>query len=115
MKKNKKENIIKRWYKLAEPSKSVLAMQILSYSFYAVFYTITSYFAAFTINSLYEGDWKMAYIYLAIEFLLILLRNVALHLEFKFYGDNHVIVRCNVAKKIYQKILKCERKSSTYF
>lgn len=115
MKKNKKENIIKRWYKLAEPSKSVLAMQILSYSFYAVFYTITSYFAAFTINSLYEGDWKMAYIYLAIEFLLILLRNVALHLEFKFYGDNHVIVRCNVAKKIYQKILKCERKSSTSF
>ncbi len=115
MKRQKEENILKKWYKLAEPSKAYLTLQILTYSFYAVFYTITSYFAAFTINSLYEGNWKMAYIYLAIEFLLILLRNVMLQLEYKFYGKNHVVVRCNIAKKIYQKILKYERKKTSTF
>lgn len=115
METKKKENLIKAWYKLAEPDKWIWTAQIFTYVLYTVFYTMTSYFAAFTINSLYEADWTMAFIYLAIEFAMIFLRNFFLHIEYVCYGQNHVVIRSNISRKLYNKIMSCDNKNFDNF
>ena len=106
--KNKKPNIISRWYKLAEPSKSLWFWQTITYILYVIFYTIITIFAARTINCMYEGNWKWAFINLGIELLTLVLRYIFLHFEYIAYGKQHIHIRKVVAKKIYNKILSCE-------
>ena len=82
----KQENILKKWYRLCEPNKKFMTLQILSYAIHAILYALMTVFAAKTIDCLYNGDWKNAFIWLAIEFADILVRNLVLHYEFWSYG-----------------------------
>ena len=109
-KKQKKENILVRWYKLCQPSKGAWIGQILSFTVYTVFLTLINIFAARTIDCMYNGDWNGAFLNLFIEVATIVIRNLAIHVEYRFYGRQHVVIRTNIAKKIYNKILSAERK-----
>ena len=106
MKKNKrKDNILKRWWKLCEPHKGYFAGQILTFVGYAVFLTIITIFAAKTINSMYAKDWSKAFLYLMLELSTIIARNVFMHFEYYFYGKSQKHIRLVVANKIYNKLL----------
>lgn len=104
MEKVKKENIIKRWYKLCEPNKKYMTLQILSYAIHAIIYALMTVFAAKTIDCLYNGDWKNAFIWLGIEFLDILVRNLVLHYEFWCYGKIYGGICKTITSKICDKV-----------
>lgn len=104
----KKENILKTWYKLTEPNKFYWAMQIILYVVYTVFLTIITIFAAKTINCLYEQNWEGAFFYLFLELLTIVIRSVAYHFQYIYFGKQHIHIRKVIAKKIFNKILKCD-------
>jgi len=107
-KRKKKDNIIKRWYKLTQPSKKYFAGQAIFYCIYAVFLIIITVFAAKTINCMYAGDWDGAFMYLMIELATIVIRNVAISIEYRFYTKQYGYVMGNVSRKIYNKFISCK-------
>jgi len=112
MKKNKrKNNILKRWYKLAEPHKGIFAGQIITFVCYAVFLTIITLFAAKTINFMYAGEWNKAFLFLGLELATIVLRLLFMHFEYYFYAKHVQHIRLVVANKIYKKILSLKDSS----
>ena len=109
MEKNiRKDNIIKRWYKLTEPHKGYFIGQIFFYCMYTVFLTVITIFAARTINCMYQQNWAGAFFNLAMELLTIIMRNIGMHLQYVFYVKQIKHMRLNVAGKIYNKILTCK-------
>ena len=115
MKKNRDENIIKRWFKLAQPNKKAWAGQIITYIIYTTCLFLFTIFAARTINCMYNGDWTMAFVNLGIEILLIVSRCVAIHFEYLFYAKQHRSIKNNVSKKLYNKILILDDKKEKEF
>lgn len=105
MKKQRDENILKRWYKLTEPHKGFWFGQIFFYTVYTVMLFLITIFAAKTINSMYQGEWQKAFIFLGLELTTIIIRNLSMHIEYKFYGKQQINIRKNVGRKIYNKIL----------
>ena len=106
MEKNiRKDNIIKRWYKLTNPHKGLFLGQVFFYAGYTIFLTIITIFAARTINCMYKGNWGGAFLNLGIELFTIIMRNIFLHIEYKFYNKQVTHIRLNVADKMYNKIL----------
>ncbi len=105
MQKKKQDNILKRWYKLCEPNKKDWALQIISYGLYAILYALMAIFAAKTINCLYNGDFKGAFIWLGVEFLDILFRNIFKHAEYHYYGKVYGQINKTLCSKIYDKIM----------
>lgn len=71
----KQPNLFKRWYNLAEPNKHLWFWQVFLYIIFAGIYASMTIFAAKTIDSLYNHDWKMAFTWLAVELIDIILRN----------------------------------------
>ena len=104
----KKDNIIKRWYKLTEPNKGYFAGQVIFYIGYTLFLSIITIFAAKTINCMYAKNWSMAFVYLMLELSTIVLRNVSLHIQYHYYGKQIKHIRMTVADKVYKKILSCK-------
>lgn len=113
--KNKKNNIIKRWYKLVEPHKGYWFAQILTYTIYTVMLFLITLFAAKTINYMYNENWTKAFIFLGLEVATIIIRSLSMHIEYRFYGKQHIKIRNNVAKKIYDKILSVDDKREKEF
>ena len=105
MENKKRENIVKRWYKLCEPNKKDWALQIISYSMYAIINALMAIFAAKTINCLYNQDWNGAFLWLGVEFLDILIRNVCMHFEYHYYGKVYGQINKTLCGKIYDKIM----------
>ena len=105
MKNKQKDNIIKRWYNLVEPNKKAWIGQIVTYIIYSICLFLLTIFAARTINCMYNGNWKMAFVNLGIELLLIVGRCVAIHFEYRFYAHQHYSIKNTVTRKIYNKIL----------
>ena len=110
MKKEKQDNILKRWYKLTQPHKGIWFGQIITYTIYTVMLFFVTIFSAKTINCMYNGEWTQAFIYLGLELLAIIIRSLSIHFEYKFYGKQHVVIRKNVAQKVYNKILTIDDK-----
>lgn len=108
MMEEKKENVIKRWLKLANPNKKIWFWQIFYYVLYAVLLTVLTVFAAKTINCMYQKNWKGAFLFLFLELLSIVLRSLSLHLQYRYYAKHYGFVRDNVTGKVYDKILSCE-------
>lgn len=106
--KNQKDNIIRRWYRLAEPNKRIWFWQIFYFVVYAVLLTVFTIFAAKTINCMYAKDWKGAFFFLFLELMTIVIRNISLHLQYKYYAKNYGWVRENVTRKIYEKLMNCD-------
>ncbi len=104
-KQNKPDNIVKRWYKLCQPNKKDWAMQIITYSLYAIVNACMAIFAAKTINCLYNSNWNGAFFWLGVEFLDILIRNLFYHLEYYYYGKVYGQINKTLCGKIYDKIM----------
>ncbi len=85
-------------------------MQIFLYVLYAIIYSLMAIFAAKTINCLVEKDWKGAFIWLGVEFLDILVRNVVYHIQYLYYGKHYGYIQKNVTTKIFNKIFQSEEK-----
>ncbi|MBR1988086.1 MAG: ABC transporter ATP-binding protein [Clostridia bacterium] len=109
--KRKKENILKSWYKLCEPSKPLWIGQILTFCGYTVLLAIMTILAAKTINYMYEENWTMAFVYLGLELLSIILRQLFYHWEYVFYVRIVAQIKRTVTNKIYDKITNCEDSS----
>ena len=109
--KRKKENIIKSWYKLCEPSKPLWIGQVLTFCGYTVLLAIMTILAARTINYMYEGNWTMAFVYLGLELASIILRQLFYHWEYVFYVKIVAQIKRTVTNKIYNKITNCEDSS----
>lgn len=109
--KRKKENIIKSWYKLCEPSKPLWIGQILTFCGYTVLLAIMTILAAKTINYMYEENWTMAFVYLGLELASIILRQLFYHWEYVFYVKIVAQIKRTVTNKIYNKITNCEDSS----
>lgn len=105
MKNKKRDNIVTRWYKLCEPNKKDWAMQIITYTLYAIINALMAIFAAQTINCLYNADWHGAFIWLGVEFLDIFLRNVIVHFEYLYYSKVYGQINKTICGKIYDKIM----------
>lgn len=105
MKKNKPDNILKRWYKLAQPHKGIWFGQIFTYTVYTVMLFFVTIFSAKVINCMYNGEWAKAFLFLGLELLAIIIRSLSIHIEYNFYGKQHIVIRKNVARKVYNKIL----------
>lgn len=103
-----KDNIIKRWYKLAEPHKGYMFGQVFFYILYTVFLTVITIFAARTINCMYTGDWTGAFVNLGLELFTIIARKVSMHIQYSYYCKHMKHIRAVVAKKVYNKILSCK-------
>ena len=103
----KKDNILVRWYKLTNPHKGYFSGQIGFFIGYTVLLSVITIFAAKTINYMYAENWKCAFLFLMLELLTIILRNVCLHIQYRFYGKQIKHIRMNVANKVYSKILTC--------
>ena len=108
MKPKKKENIIKRWWKLTEPNKKHFAGQIIFYCIYTILLTVITIFAAKTINYMYAKNWSMAFLFLGLELSTIVLGHTSLHLQYKSYAKMVSHIRYVVAKKVYKKIMSCK-------
>ncbi len=106
--KEKKDNILKQWYRLAEPNKTTWFFQCFFYICNTIFVSLLTIFAAKTINSLYESDWTMAYVYLACELATIIVNVIFMHFQYSMYTKTYSSVRMNVTKKIYNKIVSCD-------
>jgi len=104
----KKDNIIKRWYKLTNPHKGYFFGQIIFYVGYTIFLTIITIFAAKTINCMYAKNWSGAFLFLMLELLTIILRNISMHIQYHYYGKQIKHIRMGVADKVYKKILSCK-------
>ncbi len=115
MKKNKPDNILKRWYKLAKPHKGFWVGQMLTYTIYTIMLFFVTIFSAQTINYMYNGEWNMAFLFLGIELLAIVIRSLSIHIEYRLYGKQHIHIRNNVAKKVYNKILSIDEKEEKKF
>ena len=109
--KRKKENIIKSWYKLCEPSKPLWIGQILTFCGYTVLLAIMTILAAKTINYMYEENWTMAFVYLGLELASIIVRQLFYHWEYVFYVRIVAQIKRTVTNKIYNKITNCEDSS----
>lgn len=108
MEKNiRKDNIIKRWYKLAEPHKGYFLGQIFFYSVHTIFLAVITIFAARTINCMYAEDWGGAFFNLAMELVTLIIRNLGMHTQYFFYNKQVKHIRLGVANKLYNKILTC--------
>lgn len=103
-----KENIFKRWWKLASPNKFYMFGQTLFFVIYAILLCVITIFAARTINCMYEGDWQGAFLNLGIELLTIVLRCLSMHIQYKFYNKQIFHIRNLVTRKVYSKILSCK-------
>ena len=108
MKKNKPDNILKRWYKLAKPHKGFWVGQMITYTIYTIMLFFVTIFSAQTINYMYNGEWNMAFLFLGIELLAIVIRSLSIHIEYRLYGKQHIHIRNNVAKKVYNKIFSID-------
>jgi len=106
----RKDNIFKRWYRLANPSKRYFAGQVIFYSLYTIVLALFTIFAAKTINAMYAGDWNMAFRWLGLELADIIVRNLFMHAQYECYALQCGYVRSNVTQKIYKKFLSCKKK-----
>lgn len=103
-----KDNILVRWWKLTNPHKGYFTGQIICFIGYTIFLSLITIFAAKTINFMYAGDWDNAFLYLILELVTIVIRNLALHIEYIFYCKTIGHIRYGVSKKVYNKILSCK-------
>jgi len=102
---------IVEWYKLSRPSLRWWITSFIAYLMYVGFFLLFAVFSAKVIDCLYLEDWTGAYIWLAIELLTIILRNVALEVEYRAYANTWSSVYCNVQRKVYRKMLSFDKKS----
>lgn len=108
VKKEKKPNLLTRWYKLVNPHKGYWFLQTFFYVCYAAIYAVMTIIAAKTINCLYNADWHGAFVWLSIEFANVFLRNICLHMQYVFYGKHYKIMRHNISAKIFDKLFKTD-------
>ena len=104
------KNIISRWLALAEPNKWVWFWQTFFYVVYTILLTIITIFSARVISCLYASDWAGAYLNLAIALATLIGRNIAIHIQNRFYSEHLKITSGNAAQKVYKKIMSCESK-----
>jgi len=113
--KNQKGNIIQRWYKLAKPHKGLWFGQFITYTIYTVLLFLLTIFAARTIDCMYNAEWGKAFFFLGMELTAIVVRSMSIHLEYWFYGKQHIYIRNRIAKKVYNKILTIDEKEEKNF
>lgn len=101
----KQPNILVRWFRLVQPNMWVWFWQTFLLVCYVVLLTIITIFSARVITCIYAKDYTGAYINLAIALATLVGRNLFAHIQYLVYNKHVTIIRRNVSKKIYNKVL----------
>ena len=108
--KTKNKGMLRRWYKLASPSKKLMVAQVITNLLASVSHILQPIFAAFVIANLYRaiegsGSFTTVYLWLGIGIGNIILRQLVWHINFRIwpYLTNGSYLR--IQNKIFSKIM----------
>ena len=105
MKQKSKMQQLKRWHKLAEPSKKYFMITLITACIPAVFYVLEPIASANAITQLTEHNYTGAILWLVVGFCFILFRNVSWHINYwnfeRLIGKSYV----TISMKIYDKLV----------
>ncbi|MCL2540597.1 MAG: ABC transporter ATP-binding protein/permease [Firmicutes bacterium] len=107
----KLSSMVSKWYRLARPHKGRFFGQLSTAVFSEVFHILEPIFAAQVIVALTVGDWRSAYIWLAIAFLGILLRNISWDINFRSYTRFVGYSYTNIQKQVFNKVVNAKEKN----
>ena len=109
----KKGNLyyLSQWKKLAAPKLSHAIISMASYLVYVSFYLLAAIFSAKVIDSLYSADWMWACIWLVIALVDIIVRNIAMEIQYRAYSLTYTDSFVKMQKALYKKILSSKKSS----
>ena len=96
---------IKDYLKLAELKTKYIIINILSAFFYKGFSILLPLIASFIIKYLTDGNSEMSYSCLILFFLIYVLYNVALYINYKVYGFNMNYCYDRLTNKVLNKLV----------
>lgn len=101
-------NFIKDYLKLAELKTKYIVINILSAFFYKGFSILMPLIASFIIKYLTDGNTQMSYFYLITFFIIYVLYNIALYVNYKIYGFNMNYCYDKLTNKVLNKLVSVD-------
>ncbi len=99
---------IKEYLKLAELKARYIIINVLSAFFYKGFSILLPFTASLIIKYLTVGNEKITYICLALFFIVYLLYNISLYINYKVYGYNMSYCYDVLTKKVLNKLVNVD-------
>lgn len=103
--------MIKNWYLVARPKKSLMMIQFITYTIHAVCFVLCTYYGAKVTANLSAGNWNMAIFFLSLAFVLLIIRNVSLMINYSSSNKLFDEIFVPIHKKIYNKLLYAKSSS----
>lgn len=107
-------NFIKDYLKLAELKTKYIVINILSTFFYKGFSILLPLIASLIIKYLTLNDAKMTYNFLIIFFIVYILYNLSLYVNYKIYGFNMNYCYDKMTKKVLNKLVSVDNNFTKY-
>jgi|GEM_PF-1980239 len=107
----RKENAIKKWYKLARPHKGRFFLQMLTAVGADLFVVVEPIFAANVITSLTIGATNAAYMWLAIAFVALFARNLLWDINYRLYSKLVGSSYFRIHEQIFDRLINAKEKN----
>ena len=107
-------SFIKDYLKLAELKTKYIVINILSTFFYKGFSILLPLIASLIIKYLTLNDAKMTYNFLIIFFIVYVLYNLSLYVNYKIYGFNMSYCYDKMTKKVLNKLVSVDNNFTRY-
>ena len=107
-------SFIKDYLKLAELKTKYIVINILSTFFYKGFSILLPLIASLIIKYLTLNDAKMTYNFLIIFFIVYILYNLSLYVNYKIYGFNMNYCYDKMTKKVLNKLVSVDNNFTRY-
>lgn len=107
-------SFIKDYLKLAELKTKYIVINILSTFFYKGFSILLPLIASLIIKYLTLNDAKMTYNFLIIFFIVYILYNLSLYVNYKIYGFNMSYCYDKMTKKVLNKLVSVDNNFTRY-
>ena len=109
----KKGNLyyVSEWKKLASPKLSHAIVSMVAYLVYVSLFLLSAIFTAKSIDSMYSADWTWACLWLLFAISNIILRNIAMEIQYRSYSRTYKDSFLKVQQSLYKKILSSKKSS----
>ena len=101
-------NFIKEYFKLAELKMKYFIINIVSAFFYKGFSILLPLIGSFIIRYLTYGDARMTYLCLLLFFVVYILYNIALYINYRIYGYNVSFCYNKLTNKVFNKLISVD-------
>ena len=99
------------WWRFTKPSKPIYFLLLLTVLVNRAAKVIAPIFAAFVIDSLVDGNYKRAMLFLTLGFVLLIFRNFIMHINYMLYHKviekPYLRIQGEIAEKVYTAKNKC--------